>query len=220
MRYRFYKKISSLVILVVLVGSIIIFNNFAGQNDINPSAQQGDSGEDYSKMSCSRTAEKLAEMLITIRNVIAKNQELINRDPVTGNYVFKDFVPAIVGTQVANDFSLKTGYRIKQTSLRVRNLNNEPDEWEKKVLKLFESGSYTKNGGYGEIVQKENKKIYRYMKPIYVEIACLQCHGRKTEIKPAIMQFLNRRYPFDNAFGYKEGDVRGGISIVIPITTR
>jgi len=58
------------------------------------------------------------------------------------------------------------------------------------------------------------------MKPIFVEIACLQCHGRKTEIKPAIMQFLNRRYPFDNAFGYKEGDVRGGISIVIPITTR
>ncbi len=144
---------------MVLVSSIIIFNNFAGQNDINLSTQQGDSGEDDSKMSCSRTAEKLAEMLITIRNVIAKNQELINRDPVTGNYVFKDFVPAIVGTQVANDFSLKTGYRIKQTSLRVRNLNNEPDEWEKKVLKLFESGSHIKNGGYGEIVQKENKKV-------------------------------------------------------------
>ncbi len=219
MRYGFYKKISSSVILVVLVSSIIIFNNFAGQNDIDPSTQQGDSGENDS-MPCSHTAEKLAEMLITIRNVIAKNQELINRDPVTGNYVFKDFVPAIVGTQVANDFSLKTGYRIKQTSLRVRNLNNEPDEWEKKILKLFESGSHTKNGGYGEIILKEDKNVYRYMKPIYVEIACLQCHGRKTEIKPAIMQFLNRRYPFDNAFGYKEGDVRGGISIVIPIATR
>jgi len=165
-------------------------------------------------------SENLSEMLITIRNVIAKNQELINRDPVTGNYVFKDFVPAIVGTQVANDFSLKTGYRIKQTSLKVRNLNNEPDEWEKKVLNFFESDSYTKNGGYSEITQKNGKQSFRYMKPIFVEIACLQCHGRKTEIKPAIMQFLNRRYPFDNAFGYKEGDVRGGISIVIPITTR
>ncbi len=88
MRYGFYKKISSLVILMALVSSIIIFNNFAGQNDIYPSTQQGDSDDNDSKMSCSHTAKKLAEMLITIRNIIAKNQELINRDQVTGNYVF------------------------------------------------------------------------------------------------------------------------------------
>lgn len=235
MHYRFHRIMFFSVILMVLICSINISNNFAGQNDIDSPTQQGDSGEkdlhlkekvvmhetikdDYMKYA--HTAEKLAEMLITIRNVIAKNQELINRDPVTGNYVFKDFVPAIVGTQVANDFGLMTGYRIKQTSLKVRNPYNEPDEWEKKVLKLFESGDYTKNGGYSEIIQKESKQIYRYMKPIFVEIACLQCHGKKTEIQPAIMQFLKRRYPFDNAFGYKVGELRGGISIVIPINTR
>ncbi len=235
MRYRFHKIIYCSIVLAILICSINISNNFADQNDIVPPVQIGDSGEedlhlnanvvvpdaikdDY--MECLHVSEKLSEMLITIRNVIAKNQELINRDPVTGNYVFKDFVPAIVGTQVANDFSLKTGYRIKQTSLKIRNLNNEPDEWEKKVLNFFESGSYTKKSGYSEITQKDGKQSFRYMKPIFVEIACLQCHGRKTEIKPAIMQFLSRRYPFDNAFGYKEGDVRGGISIVIPITNR
>jgi len=235
MRYRFYKIICSSAVLAILICNINIYNNFADQNDVVPPTQMGDSGKDDLHLSENvvipedikdyymeylHVSENLSEMLITIRNVIAKNQELINRDPVTGNYVFKDFVPAIVGTQVANDFSLKTGYRIKQTSLKVRNLNNEPDEWEKKVLNFFESDSYTKNGGYSEITQKNGKQSFRYMKPIFVEIACLQCHGRKTEIKPAIMQFLNRRYPFDNAFGYKEGDVRGGISIVIPITTR
>jgi hypothetical protein len=217
MRYGFYKKIPSSVILVVLVSSIIIFNNFAGQNDIGPSTQQGDSGEDDS-MPCSHTAEKLAEMLITIRNVIAKNQELINRDPVTGNYVFKDFVPAMVGSEVANDFSLTTGYRIKQTSLKVRNPNNQADEWEEKTLKAFESEKYTKNVGYGEVIRKGSKQIYRYMKPIYVDTACLQCHGKKDQIRMEIKQFLIRRYPFDNAFGYKEGELRGGISIAIPLT--
>ncbi len=83
---------------MVLICSIIISINFAGQNDIDPPTQQAhfsekdlDSNEkvvmpetikdDYMKYS--QTAEKLAEMLITIRNVIAKNQELINRDTET-----------------------------------------------------------------------------------------------------------------------------------------
>ncbi len=53
------------------------------------------------------------------------------------------------------------------------------------------------------------------MKPIYAEKACLNCHGEKNKIKPAIRQFLERKYPNDQAFGYKEGDIRGGISIII-----
>ncbi len=47
---------------MALVSSIIIFNNFAGQNDIYSPTQQGDSDENDSKMSCSHTAEKLAEV--------------------------------------------------------------------------------------------------------------------------------------------------------------
>ncbi len=123
MRYIFHKIVFYSVILVILICGIDISINFADQNHINSPIQQVRFSEkdspsnekdvmsetinnDYLK--CSHTAEKLAELLITIRNVIAKNQELINRDPVTGNYVFKDFVPAMVGSEVANDFSLRT----------------------------------------------------------------------------------------------------------------
>jgi hypothetical protein len=55
------------------------------------------------------------------------------------------------------------------------------------------------------------------MKPIYAEKACLNCHGEKNKIKPAIRQFLERKYPGDEAFGYKEGDISGGISIIISL---
>ncbi len=55
------------------------------------------------------------------------------------------------------------------------------------------------------------------MKPIYTEKACLECHGEKDKIKPAIRQFLERKYPEDQAFGYKEGNIRGGISIIISL---
>ena len=143
------------------------------------------------------------------------NQDLINRDPATGNYSFKGFVPAVVGSQIANNFSLMTGHRLKQTSLKVRNPSNAPDEWEEKILKLLESKDYSKDVGYGELIEKDGKKIYRYMKPIYVEVACLQCHGEKEKIRPAIKQYLEKRYPYDEAFGYKEGDLRGGISITM-----
>ncbi len=55
------------------------------------------------------------------------------------------------------------------------------------------------------------------MKPIYAEKACLNCHGEKDKIKPAIRQFLERKYPSDEVFGYKERDIRGGISIIISL---
>ncbi len=157
------------------------------------------------------------DLLIATRNVIAKNQELINRDPITGNYYFKGFVPAVVGSQVANDFSLMTGHKLKQTSLKLRNPANAPDEWEEKALKILHSSKGSKVVDFGEILEVNGERIYRYIKPIYTGKACLECHGEKDEIKPAIRQFLERKYPSDQAFGYKEGDIRGGISIIISL---
>ena len=215
---------------MVLLCGINISINFAGKNDINPPTQQGHSREKdlHSNekvvthenikdgyMKCSYTAEKLAEMLITIRNVIAKNQQLINTDPITPTYTFKGFIPAIVGSEVANDFSLRTGYRIKQTSLKVRNPNNEPDEWEEKILKLFDLGNYKKNVGYGEIIRKKGKKIYRYMKPIYVDTACLQCHGTKDQIQLVHTQTPNTPTTYPKSLFDNMGDT--GLEPVTPL---
>ncbi len=65
-------------------------------------------------------AETTIDLLVATRNVIAKNQELINRDPISGNYYFKGFVPAVVGSQVANDFSLMTGHKLKQNKPKIK----------------------------------------------------------------------------------------------------
>jgi hypothetical protein len=173
--------------------------------------------EDEHMKCLQKVAETAIDVLIATRGVIAKNQELINRDPTTGDYSFKGFVPAVAGSQVSNDFSLMTGHRMKQTSLKLRNLSNAPDEWEKKALKFMDSSEYPKGVGFGEILGTDGMKIYRYMKPIYIEIACLQCHGEKEKIRPAIRQFIEEKYPHDEAFGYKNGDLRGGISIVMSL---
>lgn len=163
-------------------------------------------------------AEMNATMLICMRNVIAKNQELINRDPETGNYYFKGFVPAVVGSQVANDFSLRTGHMLKQTALRVRNPKNKADEWEEKALKILEKDR-TKEG-FGEITDMGHKKAYRYMKPLYMEKECVMCHSVPEVMSPEVREYIEKNYSTDKALGYKEGDLRGGISVIIPITEK
>ncbi len=81
--------------------------------------------EENNHIICLQTLAKTTiDMLIVTRSVIAKNQELINRDPTTGNYYVKGFVPAVAGSQVANDFSLMTGHKLKQTSLNPSSTNH------------------------------------------------------------------------------------------------
>ncbi|MCP4366279.1 MAG: DUF3365 domain-containing protein [Planctomycetes bacterium] len=185
------------------------------------SAKERGGGEEVAtKKEIERIYENFAEisatMLLSVRNVIAKNQELINRDPETGNNYFKGFVPAVAGSRIANDFSLRTGYKLKQTALRVRNPRNKADEWEERVLRILEKDR-TKNG-HGEITELHGKQVYRYMKPLYMEKECVMCHSVPEVMSPEVREFIENNYTTDKALGYKEGDLRGGISVIIPIT--
>ncbi|MHC4270271.1 MAG: Tll0287-like domain-containing protein [Planctomycetota bacterium] len=207
-------KLIKLVCLIVAVLLVCCTNNKISFG------QQNDSGiteniEDKHIKCLQQIANTTIDMLIASRSVIAKNQDLINRDPATGNYTFKGFVPLVAGSQIVNDFSLMTGHKLKQTSLKLRNPSNAPDKWEKNILELFSSSKYPKGEGFGEMIGANVKKVYRYMQPIYVDTACIQCHGNKEAVRPEIMQFLKRKYPHDQALGYKEGDLRGGISITL-----
>ena len=204
-------KFACLIVAVLLVCCTTNKISFAQKKDPGVTENIGGSQIKYLQ----EIANTAIDMLIASRNVIAKNQDVINRDPATGNYTAKGFVPAVVGSQIANDYSLMTGNKLKQTSLKVRNPSNAPDEWEKKILKLFGSSEYPKDKGFGEMIEANDKKIYRYIKPIYIDTGCIQCHGNEKEVRPEIRKFLESRYPHDQAFGYKEGDVRGGISITL-----
>ncbi|MCX6155887.1 MAG: DUF3365 domain-containing protein [Candidatus Kapabacteria bacterium] len=65
---------------------------------------------------------------------------------------------------------------------------NEADEWEKSSLASFESG----NKEIFERVKSDSGDYYRFMAPLKVEKPCLKCHAKQ---------------------GYKEGMIRGGISV-------
>jgi diguanylate cyclase (GGDEF)-like protein len=78
------------------------------------------------------------------------------------------------------------------TSLKVLNEENVPDEWESQALKKIEKGVSL----VSEVVDIEGTPHVRTIRPFYIEDACLKCH---------------------EVHGYKVGDIRGGLSISIPI---
>lgn len=121
--------------------------------------------------------------------------------------------------ELAKEFSEKYGWRIARTSLKLRNPNDAPDAWEKKVLQEFEKrkadGEEVKTLEYAEIVTTEGKKQFRYMKAIPTEKVCLTCHG--TEIEAEETAALNELYPHDKATGFKESDIRGAFTVTQPM---
>ena len=77
------------------------------------------------------------------------------------------------------------------TSLNPLRPENAPDEWERRALLDFQNGSKD----VWSVEQMGDRKYFRYMSPMLVESSCIKCHGHQ---------------------GYKEGDLRGGISVSVP----
>jgi len=78
------------------------------------------------------------------------------------------------------------------TSLNPLNPRNIPDSWEAEALRTFERGKTEVNS----VETKDGESYLRLMLPLITEQGCLKCHA---------------------AQGYKEGDIRGGISISVPL---
>ncbi len=108
-------------------------------------------------------------------------------------YVLKN--PALATREFSALAERESNYIFKVTSIRYLNPHNAPDEFEKEAIKLFENGSVNEFFG---LWNTENRVFFRYCIPLYIESSCLQCHKKQ---------------------GYREGDLRGAISIFIPVET-
>lgn len=123
--------------------------------------------------------------------------------------------------EMTKRFTEKTGYRLKRVSLNVRNPDNTPDYYERRILREFEAmqmeGSLKKTTVHKKVVSQDGGKYLRYMKPIVIERSCLNCHGRASKMPTDVKKFIRRFYPDDEATGYRLGEVRGAISVKIPV---
>lgn len=109
------------------------------------------------------------------------------------------------------------GMRIRRVSLKNRNPNNVPDEFERKMLHLMEA-ELAKGDlklFYEREAPVEGKPAYRYMEPLLVGAMCLNCHGKKGELNSEALEKIREIYPNDKALGFGLGDIRGAVTVII-----
>ncbi len=100
--------------------------------------------------------------------------------------------------------------KIRRTSLRYRNPNNQPDSLELSVLTLMEEEMKSiKKTGTRLVRNSANGEIH-FFKPIMMQALCLNCHGTSDkQIQPATLARIQELYPSDQAVNFHEGDLRG-----------
>lgn len=114
------------------------------------------------------------------------------------------------------------GWRVRRVSTKVRNPADTPDAYETEVLKQFESlkaqGALTPETEHVAVVDEQGKSSLRYLKPMTIAAPlCLTCHGQPDEIAPEVRAKLQTLYPGDQATGYRLNDLRGAVSVAIPL---
>ncbi|HCF96715.1 MAG TPA: hypothetical protein DEW46_16805, partial [Verrucomicrobia bacterium] len=46
---------------------------------------------------------------------------------------------------------------------------------------------------------------------------CVACHGPEEQIQPDVLAAIRAHYPNDRATGFQPGDLRGAISVEVPL---
>ncbi|ADD67788.1 integral membrane sensor signal transduction histidine kinase [Denitrovibrio acetiphilus DSM 12809] len=125
-------------------------------------------------------AKTLFEMLIVTRQWVAENRDEIKP------------VPAVATKMLSEYARVMTDFRFHITSDMLINPENAPDDFEKRALAKFRNNARE----YHEIITVKKEHYYKYMAPLYVNNACMECHEYQ---------------------GYEIGDLRGGISVTLPL---
>ncbi len=159
---------------------------------------------------------RAAESRKAIRTFAKELQNALRQAIKTGGPAHAIQVCEEKAPEIAARISEEKGWLIGRTSLRFRNPLNAPDSWEQKVLHQFEErkarGEDPNDLEYSEVIVKNGKRTFRYMKAIPTKEICLTCHGSK--IPSQVSEKLNELYPEDKARGFKKGDIRGAFTIM------
>lgn len=106
--------------------------------------------------------------------------------------------PALVTRELSELSRLMGGdFSFHMASQRYINPLNKPDEFEHSALVFFSDSTQPSfQMEFYRIEKIGGRKIFRYFAPLFTEESCLSCHSQQ---------------------GYKKGDLRGGISVILAI---
>jgi PAS domain S-box-containing protein len=115
------------------------------------------------------------------------------RDVITPiGMVLTKMNPAYMTRQIHEMAAEAYGVRGHVTSLNPIRPANSPDSWESEALQAFQGGAEE----ISSVEEIQGQPYLRLMRPLFTENACLTCHAIQ---------------------GYRLGDIRGGISVSLPM---
>lgn len=117
------------------------------------------------------------------------NRDVVTRDGQTLTLLN----PASMLRQMMDQYAVDYGIKGRITGLKALNPANLPDAWEKAQLEAFTRGERRETS---EVVEDDGQPQLRYLRAMYMEPGCEKCHA---------------------VLGYRQGDVRGGIGVNLPL---
>ncbi|MDD2815065.1 MAG: SpoIIE family protein phosphatase [Thiotrichaceae bacterium] len=158
-------------------------------------------------------AEKVRAVLMAFRRY---QQQVILKYKIEMDDVHLNFLPAFAVGKISQEYPNwdNSGFSFENVSDQPRNPEHAADTIE------LEAMAYFREHPKDQILfkpfnnpQKNGEEYYLYARPVWTEKYCLACHGKREDAPKLI------REKYDTAWNYKEGDLRGLLSIKLPATT-
>jgi hypothetical protein len=151
-----------------------------------------------------------------VKELGAKIRSLLAAELAAGGFEGAVKVCAAKAQEETKRYAAEQGINIRRVSTKARNQANLPDAWERTRLNewaaLLGKGEALPEAAEGETPTGD----YRLLVPIRIQAMCLTCHGNRQQIPAEVNSLVKQHYPEDAATGYRNGDLRGAFSVVIP----
>lgn len=126
-----------------------------------------------------------------------------------------------IAQNLAENISREEKLKIRRVSLNFRNKKDIPDDFESNGLAKFEilreKSLITPETEILQIINDDTGKKLRYLRPIIAQEMCLKCHGGPKDVSVEVREILKQKYPEDRALNHQVGDIRGAVSVIIPL---
>jgi PAS domain S-box-containing protein len=149
-------------------------------------------------------ARNIARQIVETRDYISS---VVKGEPARN----PDLIPQVVATRVAKRLTQGSSYVVRQVSLRYRNPENRPDDYEATQLRSFSQRQVKES--FNTVTAGQEHSI-RYMLPMIAEKSCLECHGSYESAPPFVQQRFPKGHP---SYDYTVGEIIGAVSVTIPV---
>ncbi|MDH4164258.1 MAG: DUF3365 domain-containing protein [Nitrospirota bacterium] len=131
----------------------------------------------------------------------------------TGGRTFYSKNPALA-TRELSQIVARTGSHasFRVTSDNYRNAKNSPDAFESAAIHAFKLDLLRPESERKDFQEVYEGSTYRFAIPVMVAKPCLRCHGSPKDAPREVVD----KYGVGRGFGYREGDIRGIITVSLP----